>query len=129
MTKTSLLKLAAEAAKSAYSPYSGVAVGAAVEMQGGAVFTGCNIENASFGLTLCAERVALSAAIVAGHQKLKRVAVTLHRDGGDSLMQVPCGACLQFMAEFAGDDVEIVTGDGAARALADFLPLPFRLER
>ena len=77
MTDDALMKMAADAARSAYNPYSGVAVGAAVEMADGSVFAGCNIENASFGLTLCAERVALAAAIVAGHRRVVRVAVTL----------------------------------------------------
>ncbi len=128
MTQKALIDLAADAARQAYSPYSGVAVGAAVEMDDGSVFTGCNIENASFGLTLCAERAALAAAITAGRRRLRRLAVSLQSEAREGLMQVPCGACLQFMAEFADDDVEIETGDGAVRKLGDYLARPFRLD-
>lgn len=98
-------KIAIEAAKHAYSPYSKAKVGAAVETQDGSTFDGCNIENASFGGTVCAERVAIWKAVSAGHRNIKKVYVYT-KDGWP-----PCGMCLQVMAEFAGKDFEIIIGN------------------
>ena len=125
-----LLTRARSASAQAYAPYSGVRVGAAVETGDGQVYTGCNVENASLGLTLCAERVALVAAIHAGHRSIARIAVVVApgNDGRD-IAPVPCGACLQFLAEFGAPQTPIVTATGPARVLADFLPHPFRLDR
>ena len=80
----------------AYAPYSKFLVGAAVLTEDGTTFTGTNVENASYGLTICAERVAASAAVAAGHRMITAVAVAT--EGAAS----PCGACRQFLAEFGG---------------------------
>ena len=123
---SNLLPLAFEARDRAYAPYSGYRVGAAVEAEDGTIFIGCNVENVSYGATVCAERVALFTMIASGRQRLRRVAVAT-RDGG-----TPCGICLQTLSEFVVDpsDVEVVVGgeDGGVRAftLAELLPHGFR---
>ncbi len=93
--RTALVEAALDARSRAYAKYSGFPVGAAVRTVGGDVFRGANVENASQGLTLCAERVAIASAVSAGHRALAAIAVAT--SGGRS----PCGACRQFMAEFA----------------------------
>lgn len=80
----------------AYAPYSKFLVGAAVRVEDSTIFTGTNVENASYGLTICAERIAAGAAVAAGHRKISAVAVAT--TGGAS----PCGACRQFLSEFGG---------------------------
>lgn len=96
MDHPSLIRAAIEARGSAHSPYSGFAVGAALLCEDGSVFTGCNVENLSFGLTMCAERVALGSAIAAGNRKLRCIAIAADTDEVLS----PCGACRQVLAEF-----------------------------
>jgi cytidine deaminase len=93
-----LIKLARTAMKNAYAPYSDFHVGAAILLKDGRVFTGCNVENASYGLTICAERNAIFAAVAASKRKLEIVAVAVlnHRKVPCS----PCGACRQVIAEF-----------------------------
>ena len=117
---------AARAVKlNAHAPYSGFAVGAVVEFDDGSVFTGCNVENSSYGLTMCAERVAIGAAVAAGQRAggLKRVVVATDATPPSS----PCGACRQVIAEF-GDDVEVVSvGNGETRrwTIDELLPERF----
>ena len=93
-----LLHAAAEARKQAYCPYSGYAVGAAVLTDSDEIVTGCNVENASYGLSNCGERTAIFKAVSQGAKKIKALAIT-----GAGEMPYPCGACRQVMAEFAGN--------------------------
>lgn len=122
-----LFERAQSAAKSSYSPYSKVRVGAALETDDGKIFEGCNMENASYGLTICAERGALLAMVRAGGRKVRRIAVCVVFPAGVSGPQVPCGACLQCLAEFADDDAKIIVGPASSQRLAEFFPQPFRL--
>ncbi|MBT8478329.1 MAG: cytidine deaminase [Gemmatimonadetes bacterium] len=111
----------------AYAPYSEFRVGAAVQTAEGAVYAGCNVENASFSVTMCAERVAIGAAVTAGERTLSRVYVC-----STSVEPVPpCGACRQALAEF-GPDLEVISegSDGKLESwtLQQLLPAQFRLE-
>jgi len=122
-----LIESALDIRQQAYAPYSKFLVGAALATMDGTVFTGTNVENASYGLTICAERVAAAAAVAAGHRKITAVAVAT--SGGAS----PCGACRQFLAEFGGGmDVLLVDADHPEvvkqMSLADLLPEQFSLE-
>ncbi|MEM7082190.1 MAG: cytidine deaminase [Pseudomonadota bacterium] len=119
-----LKRLARNASSRAYSPYSGIRVGAAVCDESGRTFTGCNIENASYGLTLCAERVAMATAVAAGATEIKALAVVLNADGETVEKFTPCGACLQFLAEFADRDTPVSVGD-VDFVLSDLLANPF----
>ena len=121
-----LISEAVSAREQAYAPYSGFRVGAAVLTAEGQVFVGANIENASYGLTLCAERSAVAAAVTAGARQLE--AVALASTGAAS----PCGACRQFLAEFGGDmEVLLVdpekTGEVRRVSLAELLPDQFEM--
>jgi len=124
-----LLAQARAAAERAYAPYSHFRVGAAVEVDDG-VLLGCNVENASYGLTICAERVALFAAVAAGHRQIRRLAISCVDVGPDLGMagRMPCGACRQVMAELMGlDGIVLVDGAGTFR-VADLLPSAFILD-
>ena len=96
-----LLESAVEARKNAHSKYSKFSVGSALLTEDGSVFLGCNVENASYGLTICAERVALTSAVAAGHKYFQAIAIV-----ADSLA-APCGACRQVLAEFCKDDFPV----------------------
>jgi cytidine deaminase len=124
MTDRELIGKAAEAMERSYSPYSRFPVGAAVECDDGAVFTGCNIENSALGVTMCAEACAVACAVAAGHRKFTRVAI-ISRSGDYCY---PCGSCRQILHEFA-PDVEVLCARGDGRyvsyKLPAFLPLPF----
>ncbi len=125
-TRIELLERAREAARAAYVPYSEFPVGAAVLMTDGAVFSGCNIENASYPLALCAERSAIASAVSAGHREIRAVAVSAPRVMGTT----PCGGCRQVLNEFRPVDGEmiVILDDGAAGSevsLDDLLPRAF----
>jgi cytidine deaminase len=124
--RSELLAAARRAAEAAYVPYSQFPVGAAVLTADGSVFTGCNIENASYGLTICAERSAVSAAVSAGHRQIEAVAVAAPKAAGTT----PCGACRQVLNEFrpASGDMQVLLDDGGvgiALGLDDLLPRAF----
>ncbi len=101
----SLMRRAQEALVNSYSPYSKLKVGAALLTEEGRIFTGVNIENASFSLTICAERVAVFKAVSEGYKKFKAIAITSDRG-----KIMPCGACRQVLAEFS-PEMEIIVGD------------------
>jgi cytidine deaminase len=125
---TDLMDAARHAALAAYAPYSRFRVGAAVRVDG-VIHVGGNIENASYGLSLCAERVAIFRAIMAGGRRLDALAVACIDAAADgppgSLM--PCGACRQVISEFADPDLPIEVDRVGIFRLADLLPSPFRL--
>jgi cytidine deaminase len=125
-----LLARAREARRHAYVPYSGFAVGAAVLTESGEVFSGCNVENASYSLTNCAERVALQKAVSEGHRRFRAVAVT---GPEDDLACAPCGSCRQVLYEFGPDMLVVTPGSAADRpaiaALGTLLPGAFGPER
>lgn len=126
-TLTALIAHAAQARLRAYAPYSGYQVGASVVTNDDRVFGGCNVENASYGLSLCAERTAMAAARAAGATGIKAVVVVTEAEPPGT----PCGACRQWMAEFGEDTLEIVTantrGEYRQFTLKDLLPDAFRL--
>lgn len=121
-----LLDAARTARARAYAPYSDFAVGAAVETQEGSIITGANVENASFGLTICAERAAIVRAIAEGHRAFRAVAVA----GPDGVDTAPCGTCRQFIAEFDPDmPVTFTSSDGVVHTtLSKLLPFAFTSE-
>ncbi|XP_053716244.1 zgc:103586 [Synchiropus splendidus] len=112
----------------AYCPYSHFPVGAAVLTEDGAIITGCNVENASYGLTVCAERTAIQRAVAEGHRKFKAIAVTC--DIKDRFVG-PCGACRQVLMEFGSNWTVYLTKPGGSfreTSLTDLLPLAFSPE-
>ena len=117
---------AREAMKNAWAPYSEFHVGAAIEAEDGRVFVGCNVESASYGLTICAERMALGAAVAAGARSLRRIAVTTEVDPPAA----PCGACRQLLAEFGLKLEVIAVGPSTERrwTLGALLPDAFTKE-
>jgi cytidine deaminase len=119
-----LLKAALEARQNAHAPYSHFSVGAALEDFAGRIHTGCNIENATYGLTLCAERVAVFKAISEGVRAFRRIAIAADTD----TLAPPCGACRQILWEFCGD-IEILLvnprGQTESHRLKDLFPRPF----
>jgi cytidine deaminase len=119
---TALVEAARAARRNAYTPYSHYDVGAAVLTEAGTVFTGTNVENASYGLSMCAERVAIFQAVAAGHRRLLAVAVVT-----STAKAAPCGACRQVMAEFGVETVYIAgpSGPPRERRFADLLPDAF----
>ncbi len=126
MTDRELINLAIGAAGKAYAPYSGFNVGAAIECFSGEIFTGCNVENAALGSSICAERTALVKAVSAGRKDFKRIAV--YADSEKYCM--PCGTCRQMLMEFAPDMEVLCAKSGGAYVsyrMNELLPYPFVL--
>ena len=123
----SLIDAARAAQRHAYAPYSRYRVGAALEAENGAVFVGCNVENASYGLTICAERAAVAAAVAGGARRIRRAVVVTDSDPPAA----PCGACRQVLNEFGANmTVEAVGPARSLRwALSDLLPSAFGPEQ
>ena len=115
VTDRELINLAAGSRENSYSPYSNFPVGAAIECEDGTVFTGCNVENAAFGSTICAETAALVTAVSAGYRKFTRIAIA--SDGATYCM--PCGSCRQLLVEFS-PDIEVL----ASRADGRYVSYP-----
>ena len=127
MTDRNLIDMAAEVMKNSYSPYSRFKVGAALECTDGSVFTGCNIENAAFRATICAEASAVAAAVSNGHREFKRIAIISE---GSSYC-FPCGVCRQMLNEFAPElELLCARADGryVSYPLTSLLPMSFGKE-
>lgn len=116
INKSVLIRAAAQARKRAVAPYSKFLVGAALLTRSGEVITGANVESASYGLTCCAERVALFTALTSGRRKFVAVAVVTRVPGG----AMPCGACRQLLAEYAPDAQVFVADSRALRRIREF---------
>ncbi|MBR5571459.1 MAG: cytidine deaminase [Oscillospiraceae bacterium] len=124
MTRQELCQKAVQMQNFAYVPYSRFPVGAALECSDGTVFTGCNVENAAYGSTICAERTAIVKAVSEGHRDFVRIAIA----GNSEDFCVPCGSCRQVMMEFA-PEMEVIclnaAGESKAFALRELLPYGF----
>ena len=123
-----LLMAARDVRRRAHAPYSRFSVGAALLDERGRIHVGCNVENASYGLTVCAERNAVAAAVAGGARRIRAVVVVT------STVASPCGACRQVLAELGGPETEVVLAGprgpaGAPLALSDLLPLQFEFRR
>lgn len=121
-----LVEQARAVARRAYAPYSKYRVGAAIETATGEVFTGCNVENASYGLTICAERAAIGSAVSAGRTRFRRIAIAAL----GSKTPYPCGACRQVLAEFGDPEVLVAAGRRVEnRRLSELLPTAFSFKK
>jgi cytidine deaminase len=124
LNDSDLIDAARKVREFAHAGYSNFKVGAALQTAGGAVVTGCNIENATYGLTICAERVAMFKALSEGHREFRRIAIVADTANPTP----PCGACRQILWEFGGD-LEVIlanlTQESGRHRLRDLLPLPF----
>ena len=129
MTPEELVRQALAAMKFAYVPYSGFTVGAALLTKSGKVYLGCNIENAAYGPSNCAERTAFFKAVSEGEREFAAIAVVGGKDGDAADIFPPCGVCRQVMQEFCGPDFMIYMGRSddsyVAVRLEDFLPYGF----
>ncbi len=131
MDEKELCAVAIKAAEKAYAPYSGYKVGAALLTKSGKVYLGCNIENASFSPTNCAERTAFFKAVSEGERDFSMIAVAGGKDGKISGVFPPCGVCRQVMAEFCQKDFKILLAksenDFESYTLSQLLPLSFHI--
>ncbi len=125
MTREELCQKAVEMLPRAYAPYSRFPVGAALECADGAVFTGCNVENAAYGPSICAERTAVCKAVSEGRRRLSRIAIAADSDD----FCPPCGVCRQVLREFAGEELEVLLtnrrGEIRTLTLGELLPWSF----
>ena len=132
MTDKELLSLAVKAMEKSYSPYSGSKVGASLLTESGKVYLGTNIENAAFGPTICAERVAIFKAISEGEKSFSKIAVVGGKNGVINGIFAPCGVCRQVMREFCSDDFTVIMGisetESKSLPLSELLPLSFSPE-
>lgn len=125
-----LIDEAKKASESSYSPYSNFSVGAALLCEDGSVYTGCNIENASYSPTCCAERVAIFKAVSEGKRAFKAIAVFGKGKDAEPELCYPCGVCRQVLAEFCGEELDIVLCDPKriiSVKLGELLPNAFKL--
>lgn len=130
MTKNELIEKAQEAMESAYAPYSGFLVGAALLCKNGKVYTGCNIENGAYSVTNCAERTALFSAVSDGEREFCAIAVAGGKGGEITDFCPPCGVCRQALSEFCGEDFKIYLYNGSEikeYTFEQILPLQFEL--
>ncbi len=130
MTEIELRDAAITAMRSAYAPYSNFYVGAALLCGNGKVYTGCNIENAAYSVTCCAERVALFSAVAAGERDFRMIAIVGGKQGKLGPACAPCGVCRQALSEFCSPDMKalLVTADGYEEyKLSELLPKSFDL--
>lgn len=129
MKDVELIRLAEEARKNAYAPYSGYTVGAALLCADGTVSVGCNVENASYGATLCAERVAIARAVADGKREFVAIAIVGGKAGrAPETFFSPCGICRQVLREFCRDDFRVLVGRGeeiVRQTLGELLPNSF----
>ncbi len=132
MDKKELLTYAKEARERAYCPYSEISVGAALLTKSGRIYLGANIENSAFSPSICAERAALTQAVLAGERDFSAIAVVGGRRGRDaSQLFPPCGVCRQAMSEFCAEDFEIILerdGEPITKALGELFPFGFGKE-
>lgn len=125
MNEKELFNIAEKARLSAHAPYSGFLVGAALLTADGRVFTGCNIENASYSLSCCAERTAIFKAVSEGIKDFTAIAIAGGKENADNVCY-PCGACRQVMAEFCSGDFKIILADKTL-TLSELMPYAFTL--
>lgn len=124
MDNEELIKAATDARENAYAPYSNFRVGAAVEAENGDIYIGCNVESASYGLTVCAERVAIWKGISVGEKRFKQIAVVVDTEE----LTPPCGVCRQIIWEFCGDVPVILAnlhGKSETVMMSELLPRAF----
>ena len=130
MTNKDLMTLAIKARENAYSKYSSFSVGAALLTKSGKIFVGCNVENASFTPTCCAERTAFFSAIAEGEREFDAIAVCGGKVDENRIKCMPCGVCRQVMSEFCNEDFKIIIEDGEkllTLTLGEILPFSFNM--
>jgi cytidine deaminase len=127
-TRQKLIVAARDASRNAYCPHSNFRVGAAV-LANGHIFTGCNIENDSFSLTMCAERVAVFTAIAAGNRQISAIAISCPdvKTQGRIEEEISCGACRQVLSQFGSEDLVVMLNGNRSLCLGEMFPKPFKL--
>jgi len=124
-----LIESARKVIKNSYSPYSKFKVGASILTKSDKIYSGCNIENSSFGATVCAERIAIFKAVSEGEKEFTKLAIVSDND----VMPYPCGICLQVISEFVNNDIEIIisnkNGKTVESSLKKLLTMPFTINK